>query len=164
MIVRPMRLLFAANRGFRTSTTRWNTNERANDTADEYRKQQKEKPLNPHLTNTSSTVANDFPDVGADKPPPELISSADGKFTPKDAVPENTERMTGGTQKGAPESGANADLGVGEIEGGSFKVEPLRRTGEDANTTRARLLCPLLQTVFQFPFPFLGRCFAHHFT
>ena len=65
---------------------------------------------------------------------------------PKDAVPENTERMTGGTQKGAPEGGKNADLEVGEIEGGTFKVEPLRRTGEDANTMRARLLCPLLQS------------------
>jgi len=32
-----------------------------------------------------------------------------------------------------------ADLGVGEIEGGSFRVEPLRREGEDPKTMRARL-------------------------
>lgn len=34
-----------------------------------------------------------------------------------------------------------AALDVGEIEGVEFKVEPLRRTGEDRNTMRARLLC-----------------------
>lgn len=34
-----------------------------------------------------------------------------------------------------------AALDVGEIEGVEFKVEPLRRTGEDGNTMRARLLC-----------------------
>ena len=84
-----------------------------------------------------------MPGVGADKAPPELISSVDGNATPKDAVPENTERMTGGTQGGAPDSGPNAELDVGEMEGAKFKVEPLRRTGEDGNTMRARLLCPL---------------------
>ena len=116
-------------------------NARGNDTAAQYRKFQTEKPLNPHMTNTSSTISNEMPDVGSDAPPPELITNVDPDYTPKDAVPENTERMTGGTQKPAPEGGANAELKVGEIEGGSFRVEPLRRTGEDANTTRARLLC-----------------------
>jgi hypothetical protein len=103
---------------------------------------QSEKPLNPHMTNTNSTIANDMPSVGAGKAPPELISSIDQDFTPKDSVPENTERMTSGIQKGAPDSGSNAELGVGEMQGAKFKVEPLRRTGEDANTIRARLLCP----------------------
>ncbi|KAF2196731.1 DUF339-domain-containing protein, partial [Delitschia confertaspora ATCC 74209] len=32
------------------------------------------------------------------------------------------------------------ELGVGELEGASFKVEPLRRTGEDMHTMKARLL------------------------
>jgi len=82
-----------------------------------------------------------MPSVGKDSAPPEMITSVDSDFTPKDSVPSNTESMTGGTQKPAPESGVNADLEVGEIEGGAFRVEPLRRTGEDANTTRARLLC-----------------------
>jgi len=82
-----------------------------------------------------------MPSVGADKPPPELLSSVDPDFTPKDSVPENTERMTGGTQQGAPQDGVNAELDVGEMEGAKFKVEPLRRTGEDGNTMRARLLC-----------------------
>ncbi|EEY14305.1 DUF339 domain-containing protein [Verticillium alfalfae VaMs.102] len=32
------------------------------------------------------------------------------------------------------------DLEVGELQGAKFKIEPLRRTGEDATTMRARLL------------------------
>jgi hypothetical protein len=119
-------------------------NQRGNDTADEYRKIMKEKPLNPHLTNTNSTIANEMPSIGKDKAPPELLSSVDPKFVPKDSNPSNTEKMTGGTQSGEPDSGVNAELGVGEIEGGAFKVEPLRRTGEDPNTMRARLLCKLM--------------------
>jgi hypothetical protein len=113
----------------------------------EHRKIQTEKPLNPHLTNTTSTIANEMPSVGKQKAPPELISSVDPDFAPKDSNPENTERMTGGTQKGEPEKNSNADtasvgeMGVGEMEGAKFKVEPLRRTGEDANTMRARLVC-----------------------
>ncbi|KIV99546.1 uncharacterized protein PV09_08846 [Verruconis gallopava] len=38
------------------------------------------------------------------------------------------------------ENAVKAELEVGEIEGGKFKIEPLRRTGEDMNTMRARLL------------------------
>jgi hypothetical protein len=97
------------------------------------------------MTNTNSTIANEMPSVGARKAPPEFISSVDPDFVPKDSVPENTARMTGGTQR-APEDGPNAamdteEMGVGQMEGASFKVEPLRRTGEDPNTMRARLLC-----------------------
>jgi len=33
------------------------------------------------------------------------------------------------------------ELGVGELEGVTVKIEPLRRTGEDERTMRARLLC-----------------------
>lgn len=144
LALRSTRAALAFRRPFSISTARFNTdnvNERHNDTAEEFRKHQMEKPLNPHMTNTNSTIANEMPSVGASSPPPELLSSVSEDFTPKDSVPENTERMTGGTQKAAPDSGANADLEVGEIQGASFKVEPLRRTGEDANTMRARLLC-----------------------
>ena len=115
---------------------------RQQETAPDFRKRQQERPLNPHMTNTNSTISNEMPSVGADAPPPELITAVDPNYTPKDSVPENTERMTGGTQQGGPDAGPNADLGVGEMEGASFKVEPIRRTGEDANTMRARLLCP----------------------
>ena len=114
----------------------------SNEGADEWREKQKERPTGPHMTNTNSTMANEMPSVGKDKAPPELLTAVDPDFTPKDAVPENTERMTGGTQKGGPDEGSNTELGVGEMEGGQFKVEPIRRTGEDGNTIRARLLCP----------------------
>ncbi|PBP20090.1 putative TPR repeat protein [Diplocarpon rosae] len=105
----------------------------------EHRKIQTDKKLNPHMTNTNSTISNEMPSVGARKAPPELISSVEPDFVPKDSIPENTERMTGGTQ-GQPQSGPNADMGVGEMAGAKFKVEPLRRMGEDPNTMRARLL------------------------
>jgi hypothetical protein len=96
------------------------------------------------MTNTTSTMKNDVPSVGADKAPPELISSVDPEYVPKDDVPANTERMTGGTQPGDPNNVSKVDLGVGEMEGAKFKVEPLRRTGEDSTTMRARLLCSFL--------------------
>ena len=89
-------------------------------------------------------MKNDVPSVGADKAPPELISSVDPKYVPKDDVPKNTERMTGGTQPGDPNNVSKADLGVGEMEGAKFKIEPLRRIGEDSITMRARLLCSFL--------------------
>ncbi|TDZ25598.1 Succinate dehydrogenase assembly factor 2 [Colletotrichum sidae] len=38
------------------------------------------------------------------------------------------------------EKGVDQELGVGELEGIKFRVEPLRRTGEDERTMRARLL------------------------
>jgi hypothetical protein len=145
-------------RTFSVSTLRSNEfealNKRTNDTSETYRKYQKERPLNPHMTNTTSTIANEMPSVGNDAAPPELLTHADGNFTPKDSVPENTERMTGGTQSSKDEhvSGANSEMGtgemgVGEMEGAKFKVEPIRRTGEDPNTMRARLLCPFLHFI-----------------
>jgi hypothetical protein len=57
--------------------------------------------------------------------------------------------MTGGTQPGDPDKVSMPDLGVGEMEGASFKVEPLRRTGEDSTTMRARLLCPSYAQAFR---------------
>jgi hypothetical protein len=107
------------------------------------------------MTNTTSTIANEMPSIGEDAAPPELITNADGKFAPKDSVPENTERMTGGTQgsKAQDVSGSNSELGVGEMEGAKFKVEPIRRTGEDPNTMRARLLCPFLYRAHFYPHP-----------
>ena len=35
----------------------------------------------------------------------------------------------------------SGELGVGELQGAKFKIEPLRRTGEDDATKRARLVC-----------------------
>lgn len=143
-IVRSTRPLVSASRPLSTSLPRTFPNPPSNETAPDWRESQKSKPTGPHMTNTNSTIANEMPSVGADKAPPELLTSVDPDFAPKDSVPENTERMTGGTQKAAPEDGANAELDVGEMEGAKFKVEPIRRTGEDGNTMRARLLCPFL--------------------
>jgi hypothetical protein len=36
---------------------------------------------------------------------------------------------------------AQGELAVGELEGAKFRVEPLRRVGEDDKTMRARLVC-----------------------
>ena len=173
---RTLRLLSRSSRTFTIYNPRRNEfealNKRANDTAEEYRRRQMQKDLNPHMTNTASTIASQMPSVGKDAAPPEMLSAVEGKFEPKDAVPENTKKMTGGAQDGkgkVPESmkkrrkgekqggeanvqaeresiaathkGVNGELGVGELEGAKFKIEPLRRTGEDANTMRARLLC-----------------------
>jgi len=137
-------------RNFSTSSLRAadNVNHRAHPNADVYRKFQLEKPLNPHMTHTASTIANKMPSVGKDSSPPEMLSSVDKNFTPKDSVPKNTKHMTGGTQTSAPAKGTGAELNVGEIQGGTFRVEPLRRTGEDINTMRARLLCPFPWEVF----------------
>jgi succinate dehydrogenase assembly factor 2 len=41
-------------------------------------------------------------------------------------------------------SDSSKDLEVGELQGASFKVEPLRRKGEDERTMRGRLLCMFL--------------------
>ncbi|KAF2221886.1 Flavinator of succinate dehydrogenase-domain-containing protein [Elsinoe ampelina] len=140
IVQRAARAVPRISRPLSTTSARWNVNDRKNDTQETYEKIQKEKPLNPHMTNTTSTIANEMPNIGKDAVPPELITSVDPNFVPKDSVPENTERMTGGTQAPAPTEGVNADLDVGEIEGGSFRVEPLRRVGEDVRTMRARLL------------------------
>lgn len=142
--LRSTRPIVATPRSISTSVPRRFPNPHSNETAPEWRESQKSKPVGPHMTNTSSTIANEMPSVGADKAPPELLTSVDPNFAPKDSVPENTERMTGGTQTGGPGEGANAELEVGEMEGAKFKVEPIRRTGEDGNTMRARLLCPFL--------------------
>lgn len=150
MVFRAVRPSVAFARPLTTTSRRMASpgNAQSHEGNEEHRKIQTEKPLNPHMTNTNSTIANDMPSAGARKVPPEFLSSVDPDFVPKDSVPENTERMLGGTQKTAPDSGPNsrletedAEMGVGEMEGGKFKIEPLRRTGEDANTTRARLLC-----------------------
>ncbi|KAI9726858.1 MAG: succinate dehydrogenase assembly factor 2 [Cirrosporium novae-zelandiae] len=108
----------------------------------EWQESQKSRPLNPHITNTTSTINNDIPKVGSDNAPPELLSSVDGKYQPRDNVPGNTEHMTGGTQSGHGRAGEGGghELKVGELEGASFRIEPLRRTGEDENTLRARLI------------------------
>ena len=120
---------------------------RQHSNAEEFRETQKDRPLNAHLTNTNSTIHNEegAPSVGSATPPPEFLSKVDPNYTPKDRHPENTDRMTGGTQPGDPEkvgqASSSGEYGVGEMEGAQFKIEPLRRVGEDVPTMRSRLLC-----------------------
>ncbi|OAP61924.1 hypothetical protein AYL99_04127 [Fonsecaea erecta] len=123
-----------------STSSRFSENPRVHSNAEEHRKYQKEKADNPHMTNTNSTIHNKMPSVGKDAPPPEMLSSTDPNYIPKDRVPENTDKMTGGTQPGDPNKVSQSEYAVGEMEGISFRVEPLRRTGEDLPTMRARLL------------------------
>ena len=135
-----------ATRLISTSSTRLAEHkDRFPSNVEEYRELMKSKANVPHMTNTTSAESQEMPAVGADKAPPEFITSVDPNFVPKDHKPENTERMTGKTQEANPDKASvrKGDLSVGEVEGISFKVEPLRRTGEDPTTMRARLLCPL---------------------
>lgn len=86
-------------------------------------------------------MTGDYPKVGAKSAPPEMLSSVDPNYKPADPYPGRVEHFTGGRQ----ESGAQKpELGVGEMEGITFKVEPLKRKGEDSATMRARLLCMFL--------------------
>jgi hypothetical protein len=113
-------------------------NRRTPSTAEEHREIQKKRPLNQHVPNTTSTQTDDFPKVGASTSPPEFLSSVDPNYKPADSYPGRIEHLTGGRQPPGPQK---PELEVGEMEGITFKVEPLKRKGEDATTMRARLLC-----------------------
>ena len=115
-----------------------NDKDRAPSTAAEHRAYQTSKPANQFIPNTTSTLTNDFPSVGAKAAPPELLSSVAPDYKPADPYPGRVEHLTGGTQQRGTQK---AELGVGEMEGITFKVEPIYRTGEDTARKRARLLC-----------------------
>jgi hypothetical protein len=119
---------------------------KSNSNVDAYRETQTSKATGPHMTNTNSTIANNMPNSGTHNVPPEFISSVDSEFQPKDSIPENTERMTGETQDGHGKQAATAtegELGVGEMEESEITIAPLKRSGEHADTMRARLQCKL---------------------
>lgn len=127
MSIRPVfKLARVPLRAYRSisTTPRLLKNERIHENIDEYRKSQIDNPLTPLMTNTNSTILNDMPSIGKD------------------------ERMTGGTQEAEPKNDAKKELDVGELEDVSFRVDPIKRTGEDANTMRARLLCVSLRRLF----------------
>ena len=55
---------------------------------------------------------------------------------------------TSSSLRRSDDAGSTAgELGVGELQGATFRIEPLRRVGEDDETKRARLLC-MLQLFF----------------
>lgn len=107
---------------------------------------------NQSIPNTTSTMTSDYPKVGERTSPPEMLNSVNPNYRPADPYPGRVEHFTGGGQ----ESGAQKpELGVGEMEGIRFRVEPLKRKGEDVTTLRARLLCKL-----PFPLPYTSyRCY-----
>lgn len=131
--------LSAFNRSFGTTARRSKViKDRSYPTAPEYRENQANKPPNQFVPNSTSTMTKDYPNVGAKPSPPEMLNSVDPNYRPADPYPGKIEHFTGGRQ----DTGAQKpELGVGEMEGITFKVEPLKRTGEDVATTRARLLC-----------------------
>lgn len=112
--------------------------DRARSTAPEHRDYQTSRPANQSIPNTTSTMTKDYPNVGTRPAPPELLSSVDPNYKPADPYPGKVEHLTGGELHRGPQK---PELGVGEMEGITFKVEPLKRTGEDTATKRARLLC-----------------------
>jgi len=66
------------------------------------------------------------------------LCSTPQRFGP--STPQEANPLGEVTQKGEPEP-THGEMGVGEMEGAKFKIEPLHRSGEDPNTMRARLLC-----------------------
>lgn len=48
------------------------------------------------------------------------------------------------TARRADDASQASELGVGELQGAKFRIEPLRRVGEDDATKRARLVCMFL--------------------
>lgn len=131
--------LTTLSRPFGTTAIRPKDGEdRAPSTAPEHRDYQTSRPANQFVPNTTSTMTKDYPNVGTRPAPPELLSSVDPNYKPADPYPGKVEHLTGGGLNRGPQK---PELGVGEMEGITFKVEPLKRTNEDTATKRARLLC-----------------------
>lgn len=65
-----------------------------------------------------------------------------------------TRWQSSGSSNSAPfDPVTTGEMGVGELEGAQFKIEPLRRTGEDPETMRARLTCMFSPPPPLSPFP-----------
>jgi hypothetical protein len=107
-------------------------------TAAKHWQYQKSRPLKPRLASSTSTQIDNHPKVGNKCSPPERLLSIDPDPKLMDTIPDGTHHLTEDTQKQGPQK---SELEVGEMEGMRFKVEPLRREGEDLSTMRARLLC-----------------------
>lgn len=136
------------NRQFGATALRLKDGDEAAPEVKAHRANQANKVPNQFIPNTTSTMTKDFPNVGQKPPPPEMLNSVDPNYRPSDPYPGRIEHFTGGRQ----DNGAQKpELGVGEMEGITFKVEPLKRVGEELATKRARLLC-------SYPFPCMHAC------
>ena len=96
MLSKSTRLL--QTRAFSQSLHIRNLNERGHENVEEHRKAQTDKPSNPSLPSHKSTATDDIPSVGKFNAPPEMLSSVDPDFKPKDTEPGSTEN-TGAAQK-----------------------------------------------------------------
>lgn len=52
-----------------------------------------------------------------------------------------TRSFTVSATRASDQPRGTTEFAVGELEGAKFRIEPLRRTGEDVDTKRARLVC-----------------------
>lgn len=129
-------VLIPRTRAFQVSASQ--ANEQISSTAEAHREIQKSRALNQTIPNTTSTQTKDLPKVGAASAPPEVLSTVDPTYKPADPYTGKLEHLTGGRESNGAQK---PELGVGEMEGITFKVEPLKREGEDTSTMRARLLC-----------------------
>lgn len=138
----PFTSLSAINRSFGSTALRSKDGkDHGSSTTPEQHENQPKKPLNQFVPNSTSTMTKDYPNVGQKPAPPEMLNSVDPDYRPADPNPGKVEHLTGGRQRRGAQK---PELGVGEMEGITFKVEPLKRAGEDVTTMRARLLCIFL--------------------
>lgn len=128
--------LLPINRSFGSTALR--LKDRGASNVSEHRDIQTNKPPNQAVPNTTTTMTKDYPKVGEKTAPPEMLNSVDPDYRPADPYPGKIEHLTGGRQQ---DGAQKPELGVGEMEGITFKVEPLKRMNEDTATKRARLLC-----------------------
>lgn len=70
--------------------------------------------------------------------PRALSAATAAKARPFSACASLAARVSNAPPIDPPSGG---EMAVGELEGASFKIEPLRRVGEDEKTMRARLVC-----------------------
>ncbi|KAF8440582.1 Flavinator of succinate dehydrogenase-domain-containing protein [Terfezia claveryi] len=111
----------------------------------DYAHRESTTPLNPHLTNTTSTLHPSTPSIGAFPPPPEFLSTVSPSYNPLDSNPENTARLTGNTQDGLgspPTSSSPQYHTPTEVLTHlhtTFNIPPLPRSSEDLHTLRSRL-------------------------
>ncbi|CAK7216342.1 Succinate dehydrogenase assembly factor 2 mitochondrial [Sporothrix curviconia] len=67
-------------------------------------------------------------------------ASSSSSSSSSSSAPSSSSNSEGINQSGPIDPQPAGELQLGELPGGTFRIEPLRRVGEDVVTTRARLL------------------------
>ncbi len=73
-----------------------------------------------------------------------FYSTSSSSSSPSTQQPAPSDADDGVRHSGPIDPLQDSELQLGELPGGTFRIEPLRRVGEDIVTTRARLLCMFL--------------------